>query len=235
MTDADGNDAADQDRSEPRGPLTAFQVQVARVFFSLPSSQGFLLAGGAALAAHGLTARPTQDLDIFTSPGRGDVHGALVAFAAGAAEQGWGLDVVRESETFARLVVRDGADVVLVDLAVDATPRRPSTVTFVGPTLAPDELAGRKVVALFDRAEARDFADVYVLAARYGIPQLVELAATVDAGFDIGVLAIMLDSLARFSDQEIPAPADADVRAVRQFFRNWSEQLRQEMSGPADR
>ena len=75
MTVADSNDAAgDRDRSEPAGPLTAFQVEVARAFFALPSAEGFLLAGGAALAAHGLTARPTQDLDLFTSPGRGDVR-----------------------------------------------------------------------------------------------------------------------------------------------------------------
>jgi hypothetical protein len=31
----------------------------------------------------------------------------------------------------------------------------------------------------------------------------------------------MLNSLARFSDQEIPVPADADVSAVREFFRTW--------------
>ena len=200
---------------------------MARAFFALPSSQGFLLAGGAALAAHGLTARPTQDLDLFTSPGRGDVRATLAAFAAVTAERGWDLDVVRESETFARAVVRGGADAVLLDLAVDATPERPPTVTFIGPTLDPDELAARKVVALFDRAEARDFADVYVLAARYGTPRLLELAAAVDAGFDIGVLATMLDSLARFSDQEVPVPTDTDVSAMREFFRRWSEQLRQ--------
>lgn len=37
-------------------------------------------------------------------------------------------------------------------------------MTLLGPTLVPLELAGRKLLALFGRAEARDFADVYVLA-----------------------------------------------------------------------
>jgi hypothetical protein len=37
----------------------------------------------------------------------------------------------------------------------------------------------------------------------------------------------MLDSLARFNDQEIPVAADIDVSALRQFFRTWSEQLRE--------
>ena len=54
-------------------PLTAFHVEVARAFFDLPQAAGFLLAGGAALAAQGLTSRPTQDLDLFTAPGRGVV------------------------------------------------------------------------------------------------------------------------------------------------------------------
>jgi len=50
----------------PSETLTAFQIEVARFFFSLPTSASFLLAGGAALLAQGLTSRPTQDLDLFT-------------------------------------------------------------------------------------------------------------------------------------------------------------------------
>ena len=53
--------------------LPAFQLEVARVFFALPASKGFLLAGGAALLAQHLTARPTEDLDFFTAPDRGHV------------------------------------------------------------------------------------------------------------------------------------------------------------------
>ncbi len=44
--------------SEP--DLSAFQLEVARLFFTLPASQGVLLAGGAALLAQHLTARPTE-------------------------------------------------------------------------------------------------------------------------------------------------------------------------------
>jgi hypothetical protein len=209
------------------GALTPFQITVARAFFTLPSAQGFLLAGGAALAAHGMTMRPTQDLDLFTSPGRGDVRTVLTAFAALAEVRGWDVEVVRETDTFVRGIVRDGADAVVVDLAVDATPERPPTVTFVGPALDPEELAGRKLVALFDRAEARDFADVYVLTRRCSTQRLLELAAAIDAGFDVGVLAVMIDSLGRFTDEEIPVPLEVDVGVVREFFRSWSRQLRE--------
>jgi hypothetical protein len=66
-----------------------------------------------------------------------------------------------------------------------------------------------------------------VLAARYGTEWLIEIAGAVDPGCDVSVLVTMLDSLAPSSDQEIPVPAATDVSAVREFFRRWSEQLRQ--------
>ena len=50
--------------------LTALQVQVARVFFALPESAGFLVAGGAALIGQELVDRETRDLDLFASPDR---------------------------------------------------------------------------------------------------------------------------------------------------------------------
>jgi len=42
--------------------LPPFQLEVARLFFAQPASKGFLLAGGAALLAQHLTARPTEDV-----------------------------------------------------------------------------------------------------------------------------------------------------------------------------
>lgn len=45
--------------------LSQFQAEVARTFFSLPASDGYVLAGGGALLADGLSHRPTEDLDFF--------------------------------------------------------------------------------------------------------------------------------------------------------------------------
>lgn len=47
--------------------LTPVQVEVARIFFGLKASHGFLVAGGAALLASELITRPTEDLDLFAS------------------------------------------------------------------------------------------------------------------------------------------------------------------------
>ena len=98
------------------------------------------------------------------------------------------------------MVIRSADAGVLVDLAVNAPPDLPPSVTPAGPTLAPEELAGHKLLALFDRAAARDFADVYVLARRFGKDALITGAAQIDAGFDITVLADMMTTLDRFTD-----------------------------------
>jgi hypothetical protein len=60
---------------------------------------------------------------------------------------GWSHRLMRDHETFCRLVLTDTTGhQVLVDLAVDSAPGQPSTITLLGPTFAPEESAGRKVV-----------------------------------------------------------------------------------------
>ena len=86
--------------------LTDFQLEVTRLFFSLPASKGFLLAGGAALLAQHLTTRPTEDLDFFTAPDRGHVPAARDALEAAARKQGWATERIHDSDTFCRLVLR---------------------------------------------------------------------------------------------------------------------------------
>ncbi|MGH3771876.1 MAG: nucleotidyl transferase AbiEii/AbiGii toxin family protein [Pseudonocardiaceae bacterium] len=206
------------------GGLTLFQIQVAQLFFSLPASNGFLLAGGAALVAQHLTTRATQDLDFFTGPGRGDVPTARDAFEVAALARGWEVHRVRDTATFCRLVVR-GVEDLLVDLALDTPPNLPAIASMAGPTFGLEELAGRKVLALFDRAEARDFADVYILAQRYTKLLLLARAAEVDGGFTLAIFADMLDTLSRFADAEIPVSL-AEVNLLREFFTQWATELR---------
>jgi hypothetical protein len=208
---------------EPGGLLTAFQIEVAQLFFSLPASGGFLLAGGGALLAQGLTARPTQDLDFFTRPGAGDVPRARDEFTSAAGDRGWTVERVQDSKTFCRLLVH-GPEDLLVDLALDSAPGRPASASIAGPTFAPDELAGRKVIALFDRAAARDFVDVYALSRRFTKTALLELAREVDNGFDVPVFIDMLKHLARYGDVDL-ALVDVDIDALRVFFQQWITEL----------
>jgi Nucleotidyl transferase AbiEii toxin, Type IV TA system len=199
--------------------LPPFQLEVARMFFALPASRGFLLAGGAALLAQHLTARPTEDLDFFTAPERGHVPTARDALEAAARQRGWSTERIHDSDTFCRMVIRSADSGVLIDLAVNAPPDLPASATPAGPTLAPEELAGNKLLALFDRAAARDFADIYILARRFG--QDVLLAA----GFDVRVLADMIATLDRFTDSDIPVPDGSSAAELRAFYADWRSEL----------
>lgn len=207
--------------------LTNFQADVARVFFSVPASDGFLLAGGGALLVSGLTTRPTEDLDFFGERGRCDVGVARQQFEAAAIARGWVVDNLQVSDSFARLHVHGDSDSdsdVLVDIAIDVAASHPPVVSIVGPTFDPEELAGRKLVALFDRAESRDFADVFVLESHFGRQQLLDRAAEVDRGFDTCVLATMMRTLDRFANDEIPIDV-AKVKELRKLFAEWADEL----------
>jgi hypothetical protein len=197
--------------------LTDFQLEVTRLFFSLPASKGFLLAGGAALLAQHLTTRPTEDLDFFTAPDRGHVPAAR--------ERGWTSERIHDSDTVCRLVIRSDTAEVVTDLAVDTPPDFPASSTAAGPTLAPEELAGRKLLALFDRAAARDFADVRLLARRFGKDVLLARATQIDEGFDPATLASMIATLDRFADEEIPVPEGSSVAELRTFYAEWRSEL----------
>lgn len=209
---------------EGEARLTPLQEDVARIFFSLDEARGFLLAGGSALVASGLIARPTEDLDLFAAQPITSVGPASEALQE--ALRGSGLDLVRVRNvaTFSRMVVSRGDEQTLVDLAIDSPPTGRPALTALGPTMAPLELAARKLVALFGRAEARDFADVFVLAQRFGKRVLAEEAGSVDPGFDLAVLAQMMRTLDRFDDDEIPL-APEQVPLARAFFTGWAHEL----------
>ncbi len=129
----------------------------------LPEAGGFALAGAGGLLVRGLIERPTGDLDYFTVPGDEEAVSALRDALERALDHA-GLDHSRKRDlsTFVRMEVSDGTDRCEIDLAVDyrALPAEPSRY---GPTLAVEELAANKVLALFDRADARDFLDVVEL------------------------------------------------------------------------
>ncbi|MGL5930345.1 MAG: nucleotidyl transferase AbiEii/AbiGii toxin family protein [Dermatophilaceae bacterium] len=207
--------------------LTSFQLEVARLFFGLSAGKQFLLAGGASLAAQGLTERPTEDLDFFTTPARADsVLLALTELTAACRRKGWTVTVIRRSETFARVAI-DGEGAVLVDLAVDSEPRLPSHHGVAGPTFDPLELAGRKLLALYDRAAARDFVDVHALVGRFGTQPLLDMAADVDPGLDLDVLADMFDTIARYDDGALALGPNSDPTALRSFFARWAGELKE--------
>lgn len=207
------------------GSLTGFQIEVARIFFDLDASHGYVVAGGAALLASDLIERPTEDLDLFASLPVTGVDEAKQAFLRELQLRDFVVSVIRDGPTFCRMTLQREGEDLLVDLAIDSPPVGTVAVTVLGPTRSPLELAGRKLLALFGRAEARDFADTYLLVERFGKDAQLEQAESLDAGFDRQVLAQMMGTLGRFTDDEIPLSAH-DVPLAREFFSAWAHELR---------
>jgi len=206
--------------------LTRLQIDVARAFFALPESVGFVLAGGAALIAQGLVARETDDLDFFAGRSHGDVALAADALATACSAVGCLVETIGAGPEFRRLkITRAEAEELYVDLAIDSPPDSTPTVTLAGPTLAPRDLAIRKTLALFSRAEPRDFADVYVMHRHFERGDLLAAVAEADPGFEIDVFIQMLRAHRRLRDEDFPA-ADVDVETLRTYFDRWADELR---------
>lgn len=180
--------------------LTPLQEQVARIIAGLEEAAEFALAGGAALIARGEVRRETRDLDFFGLTT--DAVDRLVPVVERVlAEAGLSVRAVQLNPGFARLIVESADDRTELDLAADAR-LFPVESGEPAPTLSGEELAVDKLLALFGRAEARDFVDLMQLEPRYGLDKLCSLAAEKDRGFRSSVLAEMLARFGRLRRDE---------------------------------
>lgn len=203
--------------------LTPLQKQVAAIVASLAEAEGFALAGGAALIARGEVQRQTRDLDFFgLTPAAVD---RLVP-AVDRALQNAGLVVrhVQENPGFARLIVESEDDRTELDLAADARlfPAEPGEPA---PMLSGQELAVDKVLAVFGRAEARDFLDLAAVEARYSLDRLFELAAEKDRGFTPEMFAEMAGQFSRLRAEEFGIPSGQYEQLARTVL-HWQEHAR---------
>ena len=180
--------------------LTPLQQHIATIIGGLPEADGFALAGGAALIARGDVDRGTRDLDFF-GLSRLAVDQLVPAVEQALRDADLQVERVIDNHGFARLIVADRAERTEVDLASDA---RLFPVE-QGPgysTLAGEELAVDKLLAVFGRAEARDLVDLMAVEPRYGLDHLIELASEKDRGFDPAVFAEMTGNFTRLRRDE---------------------------------
>ena len=104
-----------------------------------------------------------------------------------------------------------------------------------GPTLAVEELAANKVLALFDRAEARDFLDLVELTRHFELRSLLDLASRKDTGFDTAGFLEALSSFGRFTSADFGID-QAEHDQLRITVANWRSDLgRSQRREPPDR
>lgn len=211
--------------------LSPLQQRLTRLFLCLPEAARFALAGRAALVFHRAVPHFTEDLDFF-GPEAKEVQPAVEGFLARLIEEDdLRVVMVNSSPTFACLIVRDTAgEEVLVSIGRDGRLRKPET-TELGPVLTLEESAADALLALIDRAEARDFVDVYYLARRFGIEAMIEWAGTKDPGFDPYRLALGIGRLESLPRGEFEVGDDV-LLEMALFYRALRAELIEETMRP---
>jgi len=194
---------------------------------------GFALGGGNALLAHGLTTRPTQDVDLFTDQEHGvEAAAAAVERALAAAR----LHAERQDDTagladlfpgmgqgLAEWLVTapDGQQTVLQMAYFDRS--RAPVVMEIGPVLALEDVVGGKVCALASRVEPRDYADVARMLDRYRPAELIGCAGRLDSGLTAQDFADAGMQLDRIADEEFfrYGLSQQDIATLRGKFAVW--------------
>ncbi len=208
--------------------LSAGQLQIAQLLFDLPEARGFALAGGSALLALGTIDRPTRDIDAFvaataeTPPG--DVGPLAAALRNRLLADGWSVTIDRELTTFARFIVTRDGDAVEIDLAVDSPPLFPLEVVDDLPVLSGPDLAARKVLAILDRAEGRDFTDLKALAEQFSKDDCIRWALQLDDGIRTSDVAAAMAKLERLQDADLPC-SPMVAPSLRGWFGRWTADL----------
>jgi len=202
--------------------LTALQQRVRGIVADLPEAGTVALAGGGALIVHGIVDRATTDLDFF-SPDAVDVR--VFAEATRNALQRDGLSVVteRSNSDFVRLHVDDGNDEMSIDIGISGR-AFPPVPTAQGRLLAVEDLAGDKLLALFGRAEPRDFVDIHALAAHFELADLYRFAAEKDPGFGLEHLRDALGVFDHHPRQAFPV-TDSEYEGLRDWVHDWRIEL----------
>ena len=180
------------------------------------------MVGGLALLAAGASTRPTSDFDAFTAEPFA-VPRAAAAFAELSRSRGWQLEIVKVSDTFARLAVH-GPETLMIDLALDSRAVTASIQTELGPTCSLDELVARKILALFGRALPRDFVDVYLLSHKVDIDDALAISREIDTGVADKFLAQAFRRLEFYADGDLPID-EAEIETMRRFFVAWRQRL----------
>jgi hypothetical protein len=193
---------------------------------------GFALAGGHAVAAHGILQRPSEDVDLFADwQRRADFPAAVDEMIAAYRDEGYQVEIDHRTETFARLYVTDPTgpdDQHRVELVANWRMRLPVEME-IGPVLHPDDVMAGKMDALYNRAAARDFLDIDAALSigRYTLDELCGLAEAADPGFDRALFADMLRHVDRFDVEDFTeyGVSAADVPALRARVNGWRERL----------
>ncbi|MBG0828421.1 nucleotidyl transferase AbiEii/AbiGii toxin family protein [Planomonospora sp. ID67723] len=205
-----------------------FQERILQIALPACDRFGLVLAGGHAMRVHGLTDRPSRDLDFATADER-----PLPDVADGMAEtfRKAGLEVVVHEVTprAGRLVVTDPVtgQSCGFDLLREALQNGPVTFGNLS-VIGLEDAVGLKMRALHERSLARDVIDVAAVSELYGFRELERLARLHNEEFSLAELVMRLEFVDLIADEEFEAYGldEERIRRIRLFAAAWVEDIK---------
>ena len=177
--------------------------------------------------------RVSADIDIFC-PEENLIPIVARQLTAALVQEGIDVQVIRSFGSFWEAVLRQGTEEIRFQLAYDTPFHLAEFSEHDGVHVhSLDDLAAGKLLALFARAEERDFIDVYLLAHEkgYTVDHLIELARRKDPGLDDYYLALAFEQAGRLPDRQeslrLTMLRDIDMHRLKAFFREQAVALLQ--------
>lgn len=216
--------------------MDAAQEQLIRIGLATVRDRGFALGGGNAMTLHGIGARPSEDVDIFTDRGDIDFGQVFADLRQAYEDRGYGVSVDQLSAQFGRFKVTDPSGRTIgLDAGRDYRSHPPVEID-VGPVLHPDDAVACKVQGVYDRGAAKDFIDVQAaMDAGYSRERLLELGddRAVD-GLDRNWLASQLERAQRVHDNDFAKYGISPEQSatIRTNMTNWAAEIRARQGNP---
>lgn len=212
---------------------TDAQREVTRIALAGIAGAGFALAGSGAIREHGVTDRPTEDVDLFTpSQDAAEFGRAVERVVADLRSTGFEVEEVRRAAQFARLQVRTTGGLQLdVDMGVDWRENDPVGLD-IGPVLSLQDAVGNKVSAVYSRGEPRDYLDVDAIrgSGRFTDEELVSAVAARDAGFEVSMFVQQLEAVRRVTPLDVQryGVSAEQLDGIKERCTQWAARLRGE-------
>lgn len=212
---------SEAERKESDMKLTALQKKTLKIFSRVNKHGDFYFTRGTALAVCYLRHRESDDLDFFTGEPT-SLNPTARDFEKTLRSAGLNVQIERRQATFVRFLIEQE---LKVDMALDAPSRlKPPVQSNIEGIKVPvddlEDIAANKMLALFGRAEPRDFVDVYFLAKEYfDFMEMVQMAAKKDTGFDLYWLAAAMQEAEKISLLPVKMHKPFDLSDMKNFFK----------------
>ena len=169
------------------------QRVAAKLVLAVLAADGFILAGGQALIEHGITQRPSEDIDLFALHRRHTpaTFAASVQKMTDALEDsGYTVEITRQYDEFASVTVGHDEEAVVIDLGLDWWENSPAIID-IGPILSLKDSIASKLLAVYGRGYARDYLDAYsiITSRRFTHQELIRLCQRRDPNLDLPMFA----------------------------------------------